>query len=210
MSVMKSRMAPLGSPAPEFHLTSVTGQQVSLGDFAGAPALLVAFLCNHCPYVRHIEQKLGDVVAALADLAVVGRSSRGRSVRRARQTSSCTTRTSSWPTGEPSMSRRRGTSSQSRSSPRRCGSPSTGRAAGARATPAQHGLLDQVETGSRAILKTAPSRPLGAARFERAGEQAKPLVPGPSGASWDADDVAGSSRRWDGLGGRPHHRADHG
>lgn len=72
MAVMESRMVPLGSPAPEFSLTSVTGQQVSISDFAGAPALLVVFLCNHCPYVRHIERKLGEVVAGLPGLAVVG------------------------------------------------------------------------------------------------------------------------------------------
>jgi peroxiredoxin len=72
MAVVESRMAPLGSPAPEFSLRSVTGEQVSLGDFSDAPALLVAFLCNHCPYVRHIEHKLGEILADLTVLAVVG------------------------------------------------------------------------------------------------------------------------------------------
>jgi peroxiredoxin len=51
----KSAMVPLGSPAPPFELADVvTGKPVSLEDFAGQPALVVAFLCNHCPYVKHI------------------------------------------------------------------------------------------------------------------------------------------------------------
>lgn len=72
MAVAESRMAPLGSPAPDFSLMSVTGERVSLSDYANAPALLVVFLCNHCPYVRHIEARLGRVLADLPDLAVVG------------------------------------------------------------------------------------------------------------------------------------------
>lgn len=72
MAVTESRMAPLGSPAPDFSLVSVTGEQVSLADYGEAPAVLVAFLCNHCPYVRHIERKLGEVLSTLPDLAVLG------------------------------------------------------------------------------------------------------------------------------------------
>jgi peroxiredoxin len=69
---VESRMVALGQPVHDFTLTSVRGDLVSLDDFADAPALLVAFLCNHCPYVRHIEAKLGSVLATLPDLAVVG------------------------------------------------------------------------------------------------------------------------------------------
>jgi peroxiredoxin len=69
---VQSRMVALGQPAPAFTLTSVQGDTVGLDDFAGAAALLVAFLCNHCPYVRHVETALGDVLAALPHLAVVG------------------------------------------------------------------------------------------------------------------------------------------
>lgn len=67
-------MVPLGTPAPEFKLPSVDGRTVALGDFADVPALLVAFLSNHCPYVRHIERALGRVAADYhgAGLAVVG------------------------------------------------------------------------------------------------------------------------------------------
>jgi peroxiredoxin len=69
---VESRMVELGQPAQPFALASVQGGKVSLDDFASAPALLVAFLCNHCPYVRHVESALGSVLAGLPDLAVVG------------------------------------------------------------------------------------------------------------------------------------------
>jgi peroxiredoxin len=52
-------MVPLGTPAPDFALPdAVTGRTVALRDFASAPALLVMFLCNHCPYVKHIQAGL--------------------------------------------------------------------------------------------------------------------------------------------------------
>jgi peroxiredoxin len=55
MTAMQSRMLDLGTPAPSFRLPNpATGEAVSLQDFASSPALLVAFLCNHCPYVKHI------------------------------------------------------------------------------------------------------------------------------------------------------------
>ena len=55
-------MLPLGTLAPDFTLPDTRGQIVNLKDFQGAPALLVIFLCNHCPYVKHIRAEL----AALA------------------------------------------------------------------------------------------------------------------------------------------------
>ena len=45
---------PLGTAAPAFELPDPDGNLHSLDDFAGRPALLVAFICNHCPYVKHI------------------------------------------------------------------------------------------------------------------------------------------------------------
>lgn len=63
MVLVPSTMLPLGTPAPAFSLPEPhTGRIVSLSDFDGAPALLVAFLCNHCPYVKH----LADHFAAVA------------------------------------------------------------------------------------------------------------------------------------------------
>jgi peroxiredoxin len=55
MSATPSTMAPLGSQAPDFSLPDTNGNLVSLADFDSAPALLVAFICNHCPFVKHIQ-----------------------------------------------------------------------------------------------------------------------------------------------------------
>jgi peroxiredoxin len=64
-----SLMVPLGSTAPDFELPSVGGPRVALADLEG-PALLVMFLCNHCPYVRHVERALGATVAEYAERGV--------------------------------------------------------------------------------------------------------------------------------------------
>jgi peroxiredoxin len=58
MALTPSTMLPLGTPAPDFRLPDTEGRLVSLDDFAGSPALLVAFICNHCPYVKHICHEL--------------------------------------------------------------------------------------------------------------------------------------------------------
>jgi peroxiredoxin len=62
MVATNSTMLALGTPAPDFKLPDPTGQVFSLADFADANALLVAFICNHCPFVKHIR----DGFAALA------------------------------------------------------------------------------------------------------------------------------------------------
>jgi len=49
-------MPPLGMIAPDFILPDQEGKAWSLADFDGSAALLVAFICNHCPYVIHIRQ----------------------------------------------------------------------------------------------------------------------------------------------------------
>ena len=54
MALTPSTMLPLGTPAPSFRLPDPTGRLFALEDFAGAPALAVMFLCNHCPYVKHV------------------------------------------------------------------------------------------------------------------------------------------------------------
>jgi peroxiredoxin len=53
-----STMLPLGTKAPDFSLVNIDGRTVSLADFDGAPALLVIFMCNHCPFVKHIAEEL--------------------------------------------------------------------------------------------------------------------------------------------------------
>ena len=55
-----STMLELGTTAPDFSLRNVDGATVSLSDFANAPALVVVFMCNHCPFVQHIAGELAD------------------------------------------------------------------------------------------------------------------------------------------------------
>ncbi len=55
MALTPSTMAPLGTKAPDFRLPDTDGRMVALADFAKSPALLVAFICNHCPFVKHIR-----------------------------------------------------------------------------------------------------------------------------------------------------------
>jgi peroxiredoxin len=57
-----SQMLPLGSRAHGFSLPDTEGRIVSLADAESAPAALVMFICNHCPYVKHMKSAL----AALA------------------------------------------------------------------------------------------------------------------------------------------------
>jgi len=77
MASTPSTMVPLGTPAPDFQLPDTEGGTVSLGDFQGSPALLVAFICNHCPYVKHIRAQFSQLVKdyQAKGVAVVGISS---------------------------------------------------------------------------------------------------------------------------------------
>ena len=74
MALTPSTMLPLGTPAPDFSLPDPQGRRVSLKDFQDAQALLVIFLCNHCPYVIHIREALADFAREYQarGLAVVG------------------------------------------------------------------------------------------------------------------------------------------
>jgi len=69
-----STMAPLGTKAPGFNLPDTAGNTVSLSDFIDAPALLVVFMCNHCPYVKHIQEALVELIKEyqVKGVAVVG------------------------------------------------------------------------------------------------------------------------------------------
>ena len=75
MALTPSTMLPLGTPAPPFRLPEpATGRQVALADFAASPALIVAFLCNHCPYVVHLRRALAELGrdCARRGIALVG------------------------------------------------------------------------------------------------------------------------------------------
>jgi peroxiredoxin len=54
-------MLPLGTKAPSFQLPDTNGRAVALDDFKSAPALLVAFICNDCPYVKHVRAALAQL-----------------------------------------------------------------------------------------------------------------------------------------------------
>jgi len=54
-------MLSLGTQAPDFTLPDTEGKMVSRDDFADAPALLVIFMCNHCPYVKHVREGLAKM-----------------------------------------------------------------------------------------------------------------------------------------------------
>ncbi len=58
MAKTPSTMTALGTPAPDFRLPDTTGRLVARDDFARAPGLLVMFICNHCPYVKHVRKGL--------------------------------------------------------------------------------------------------------------------------------------------------------
>ena len=69
-------MMPLGAKAPSFELADPSGRAFALAGFDGSPALLVAFICSHCPFVKHVRagftslgaeyQKRGIAVVAIA------------------------------------------------------------------------------------------------------------------------------------------------
>ncbi len=58
MTAVNSTMLELGTSAPDFVLPDAHGKQYRLADFADAEALVVAFICNHCPFVKHLRKEL--------------------------------------------------------------------------------------------------------------------------------------------------------
>jgi len=64
---LTSHMVPLGTPAPAFELPDLDGTLHARADYVGGAGLLVVFACNHCPYVKHVETVLGELLAEYAD-----------------------------------------------------------------------------------------------------------------------------------------------
>lgn len=60
MVMTASTMLPLKTKAPQFSLVNVDGRTVSLADFEGSPTLVVVFMCNHCPFVKHLASALAQ------------------------------------------------------------------------------------------------------------------------------------------------------
>jgi peroxiredoxin len=74
MALTPSTMLPLGTAAPDFNLPDTNGNSVSLANFKDKAALVVVFMCNHCPYVIHIRAGLAQLARDYApkQTAVVG------------------------------------------------------------------------------------------------------------------------------------------
>jgi len=70
MVAVNSEMLPLGTEAPSFSLVDPDGRLYSLADASGSRGYLVMFICNHCPFVKHVRE----------ELARIGRDYAGRSV----------------------------------------------------------------------------------------------------------------------------------
>ncbi|MCC6522987.1 MAG: thioredoxin family protein [Polyangiaceae bacterium] len=74
MAATPSTMLPLGTPLPSFVLPdAVSGRLVRSEELLGAPAAIVAFICNHCPYVKHIRAGIAELgrFAAARGVAMV-------------------------------------------------------------------------------------------------------------------------------------------
>ncbi|HEX8692378.1 MAG TPA: thioredoxin family protein [Longimicrobium sp.] len=70
MAATPSTMLELGTPAPWFALPDTDGKTVTLDDAKGATALLVMFICNHCPYVKHLRPALARLAEEYAPRGV--------------------------------------------------------------------------------------------------------------------------------------------
>ena len=77
MALTPSTMLPLGTTAPDFKLPDTNGKTVTLADFKDKTALVVIFICNHCPYVVHIRAGLAQFARdyAAKNVGIVGISS---------------------------------------------------------------------------------------------------------------------------------------
>ena len=74
MVLTASTMLPLGTKAPDFHLPEVVSRKIiSLDNFADKKALLIMFICRHCPFVKHIQQELAklDQDYSNSDLGII-------------------------------------------------------------------------------------------------------------------------------------------
>lgn len=73
MARTESKMLPLGTTAPPFNLLDTDGARISLDSFKGSKGYLIMFICNHCPYVKHIRGPLAKLTSEYLknDIAVV-------------------------------------------------------------------------------------------------------------------------------------------
>jgi hypothetical protein len=140
---VESTMIALGTPAPAFELPNPSAGLVGLADFDAAPALVVVFMCNHCPYVQRVAAGLAQLGTDLAErgVAMVGISS--NDVARYPQD------------GPEAMAQQPAGDRGRRSRRRRRGA---GRHAGPARSNSRHGLRHQVEARYRTRLLSCPTR----------------------------------------------------
>jgi peroxiredoxin len=69
--VPSTRILPVGAPAPDFSLPDLEAEMQTLADVRGPKGLVVAFLCNHCPYVLHLAKEIA-VFAATCEAKGIG------------------------------------------------------------------------------------------------------------------------------------------
>jgi peroxiredoxin len=60
----------LGTPCPDFRLPAVDGRSYARDDFAASPVLVVMFICNHCPYVKAVEDRIIRLAREFGSLGV--------------------------------------------------------------------------------------------------------------------------------------------
>jgi thiol-disulfide isomerase/thioredoxin len=70
MAATESTMLDLGTLAPAFQLPTFDGELISRDDFKNAPALVIAFICSHCPFVKHIRSELAGFAREYQDKGV--------------------------------------------------------------------------------------------------------------------------------------------
>lgn len=70
MALLHSMMVPLGTAAIDFKLPGVDGEEYSLESFSGDSVLVIIFMCNHCPYVKAVIQRLIDLQQEVSDQGV--------------------------------------------------------------------------------------------------------------------------------------------
>ena len=66
-------MVPLGTKAMDFNLPGVDGKEYSLASFSNNPVLAIIFMCNHCPYVKAVIQRLIDLQSFFKSRSSAGR-----------------------------------------------------------------------------------------------------------------------------------------
>ncbi len=63
MARTPSTMLELGTTAPDFELKDSYGKTIALRDFLGSKATLIMFICNHCPFVKHLADSIADLAS---------------------------------------------------------------------------------------------------------------------------------------------------